>query len=393
MSKVDELIEKLCSNGVAFKKLEEITKSINIGINPRKFFKLNPVDSTGFYVTVRELNGLNGVKEYEKTDKINDEAIQIINNRANIEMGDILFSNTGTVGKLALINETPANWGVNEGIYIIKPIKEEILSKYLYYYLDSSHAYKDYSSKFTGSTLKHITQKALASLIVAVPPLEVQCEIVRILDDFTLLSVELSAELSAELKARKKQYEFYLHKLLEVKEGVELTIGEIYDFKYGTGNTIPSEGGEYPVYGSNGKVGYCKEYNSEDSPVIGHIGAYAGIVNWAEGKHFVTYNGVICKYKNKMVNKRYAYYLLLTQDFIGEQKGAQPFVSYDALKKPLVRIPNIEIQKSIVEKLDKLDKLCNDISEALPAEIEARQKQYEYYRDKLLTFKELKVNE
>ena len=111
MSKVDELIEKLCSNGVAFKKLEEITKSINIGINPRKFFKLNPVDSTGFYVTVRELNGLNGVKEYEKTDKINDEAIQIINNRANIEMGDILFSNTGTVGKLALINETPANWG------------------------------------------------------------------------------------------------------------------------------------------------------------------------------------------------------------------------------------------------------------------------------------------
>lgn len=191
----------------------------------------------------------------------------------------------------------------------------------------------------------------------------------------------------------KKLFKFYLHRLLEVKEGVEITIGEIYDFKYGTGNTIPSEGGKYPVYGSNGKVGYCKEYNSEDAPVIGHIGAYAGIVNWVEGKHFVTYNGVICKYKNKMVNKRYAYYLLLTQDFIGEQKGAQPFVSYDALRKPVVRIPNIEIQKSIVEKLDKLDKLCNDISEGLPAEIEARQKQYEYYRDKLLTFKELKVNE
>ena len=154
----------------------------------------------------------------------------------------------------------------------------------------------------------------------------------------------------------------------------EMTIGDIYDFQYGTGNNIPTNGGEYPVYGGNGIAGYHYEYNSEDAPVIGHIGAYAGLVQWAKGKHFVTYNGVICKHKNKKVNQRFAYYLLLTQDFLSTQKGAQPFVSYSSLKAPVVKIPPLEEQQRIVDILDRFDKLCNDISEGLPAEIEARQK-------------------
>lgn len=164
---------------------------------------------------------------------------------------------------------------------------------------------------------------------------------------------------------------------------------DIYDFKYGKGNNIPKEGGAYPVYGGNGIVGYHNEYNSEDAPVIGHIGAYAGLVQWAKGKHFVTYNGVICRHKNKDVNKKFAYYLLLSQDFLSSQKGAQPFVSYDALKKPFVKIPPLAEQERIVSILDRFDTLCNDLTSGLPAEIEARQKQYEYYRDKLLTFQPL----
>jgi type I restriction enzyme S subunit len=114
--------------------------------------------------------------------------------------------------------------------------------------------------------------------------LEIQAEIVRILDTFT--------ELTAELTARKKQYKHYRDQLLGFEDGeVEWkTLGEIYKFQYGKGNTIPTLGGDYPVYGSNGIVGTHNEFNSEDSPVIGHIGAYAGIVNWGKGKHFVTYN-------------------------------------------------------------------------------------------------------
>mgnify|MGYP007115571013 FL=1 len=73
MTKLEELINELCPDGVEYFTLEDITKAVNIGINPRKFFKLNPSDATGFYVTVRELNGLQGVVQTEKTDTINDE--------------------------------------------------------------------------------------------------------------------------------------------------------------------------------------------------------------------------------------------------------------------------------------------------------------------------------
>lgn len=386
MQKIHNLIEKLCPNGVEYKTIGELFDVKN-GYTPLKnnkyfwengnipWFRMDDIRTNG--------NILN--------DAIQHITELAIKNR-KFPKDSLIVATTATIGVHALIK---CDFVCNQQLTCVaikEKFKNDLNIKFCFYYFDIiDEQCKKIANQ--GGGMPIVSLEKMKKLVFPVPPMEVQCEIVRILDKLTRLETELETELEAELEARKKQYKFYLHRLLEVKEGVELTIGEIYDFKYGTGNTIPSEGGKYPVYGSNGKVGYCKEYNSEDAPVIGHIGAYAGIVNWAEGKHFVTYNGVICKYKNKMVNKRYAYYLLLTQDFIGEQKGAQPFVSYDALRKPVVRIPNIEIQKSIVEKLDKLDKLCNDISECLPAEIETRQKQYEYYRDKLLTFKELKVNE
>ena len=216
--------------------------------------------------------------------------------------------------------------------------------------------------------------------------LAIQAEIVRILDAFTAMT----AELTAELNMRKKQYNYYRDQLLSFEEGEgvkPMSIGDIYDFQYGKGNTIPTEGGQYPVYGSNGVVGTHHEFNSEDSPVIGHIGAYAGIVNWGKGKHFVTYNGVICKHKSNEVLPQFAYYILLAQDFGSKAKNpSQPFVSYDTLKEPVVLIPSLAKQKRIVAILDKFDALTNSITEGLPREIELRQKQYEYYRDLLLSF-------
>lgn len=364
MNKLQELIKKLCPNGVEFKRIEEFT----LFEQPTKYI----VKSTKYddnYKTPVLTAGQTFILGYTNEE----EGIY----NASKENPVIIFDDfTGAYKWVDFPFKVKSS-----AMKIITTNGDKLLIRFLYHMMGFLN--------FTSDEHKRLWISIYSQMRIAVPPLEVQCEIVHILDDFTLLS----AELSAELKARQKQNEYYRQYLLDIKNGEEMTIGDIYDFKYGTGNTIPTGGGEYPVYGSNGQVGYYKEYNSEDAPVIGHIGAYAGIVNWVSGKHFVTYNGVICKHKNAKVNKKYAYYILLEQDFIGEQKGAQPFVSYDALKKPLVKIPDLKEQERIVSILDRFDKLCNDIKEGLPAEIEARQKQYEYYRDKLLAFKELKINE
>ena len=129
-------------------------------------------------------------------------------------------------------------------------------------------------------------------------------------------------------------------------------------------------------------------FNSIDAPVIGHIGS-AGIVNWGKGKHFVTYNGTICKVRPEKMISRYAYHLLCSLHLERFVKGSQPFLSYSDFAKETVSVPPLNIQQRVVSILDRFDTLCNDLTKGLPAEIEARQKQYEYYRDKLLTFKEL----
>ncbi len=407
MSKLTELINELCPNGIRYKRLEDITKSVNIGINPRKFFKLNPDDATGFYVTVRELNGLNGVNQTEKTDLINDEAINIIQNRANIENGDILFSNTGTVGKMALVNYEVLNWGVNEGIFVIKPNKEIIDSKFLYYYLDSNLAYADYSKMFTGSTMKHITQKALLSISIPVPPLNVQAEIVRILDAFT----SLSAELLNEMKARQKQYEYYKHKLLEYEPDdtkIEwVNLGECCKRLKGTAITagqmkkIACENGEVRIFAGGKTVVDTKPENINRQDII----TIPNIIVQSRGIIDFIYYEKPCSFKremwsytnsNKTTLKYIYYYLKKNVEFFrkrGSQMGSMPQISLEITEKYKIPMPSIEEQEQIVNVLEKFDKLCNDTTYGLPAEIEKRQQQYEHYRDSLLSFKEVTAYE
>lgn len=190
-----------------------------------------------------------------------------------------------------------------------------------------------------------------------------------------------------------------MSKLDELLQGVDVEwkrLDTIYKFQYGKGNTIPKKGGLYPVYGSNGIVGTHSEYNSEDSPVIGHIGAYAGIVNWGSGKHFVTYNGIICKLIDESVNPKFAYYFLLNQNFNSIAKSAShPFISYEALNKVLCPIPcpdnpekSLEIQQEIVRVLDELTSLTNQLTTELETERQNRKKQFDFFREQLFTFEE-----
>ena len=163
------------------------------------------------------------------------------------------------------------------------------------------------------------------------------------------------------------------------KDNRNALLSDIYEFQYGMGNTIENIGGDYPIYGSNGPVGFTNLFNSEDAPVIGHIGAYAGIVNWASGKHFVTYNGVICRIK-KGVNPRFGYYLLLHSKLQKRLRGStQPFVSYDLLYDVKVFLPDTKTQNNIASVLTALDSKI-ELNNRINAELEAMAKTlYDYW--------------
>ncbi len=134
-------------------------------------------------------------------------------------------------------------------------------------------------------------------------------------------------------------------------------LGDIYNFQYGQFNKNPDNGGEYPVYGANGIIGGYHEYNAEDSVVIGHMGAYAGHVLWASGKHFVTYNGTIGFPKIMDFDEKFGYHMLQHLNIPKITAGSgQPFVSYADLKNIKISLPiNFEEQQKIGSFFKQLD--------------------------------------
>lgn len=197
--------------------LSEVILSLNTGLNPRQFFKLNTEDAVNYYVTIREIQN-HKVIFSEKTDRINDHALKLCNNRSNLEKGDVLFSGTGTIGETALIEETPHNWNIKEGVYTLKPNPQFIISKYLIYLLENKQIQDSYMKKAAGGTVKSVPMVEMKKLKIPVPPLEEQKRIVAILDRFDKLCSDISEGLPAEIEARQKQYEYYRDKLLTFEE-------------------------------------------------------------------------------------------------------------------------------------------------------------------------------
>lgn len=351
------------------------------------------------YITSKNIKG--GKIDFQNTKYINEHVYQELSRTRCIIENDILISMIGTIGEAVIVKKEDLFF-YGQNMYILRLNNKLVNHKFFLYYFTAPFILNSLLSKKNSSNQGYLKAGQIENLKIPIPPLSVQTEIVKILDALTALT----SELTSELTLRRKQYEYYREKLLSHNDSENLSqqkvdkdklfstsniqwlhLNEIYKFQYGIGNKIPTIGGEYPVYGSNGIVGSHNEYNSEDAPVIGHIGAYAGIVNWAEGKHFVTYNGIICNKINDNVNSRYAYYLLLSQNFIDKaNKASQPFISYDILNKCIVPVPPIEEQHRIVSILDKFETLTNSITEGLPLAIEQSQNRYEYYRELLLNF-------
>lgn len=147
-----------------------------------------------------------------------------------------------------------------------------------------------------------------------------------------------------------------------------------------------------PCYGANGLRGYVSTSNeSGDKPIVGRQGALCGNICFATGSYYATEHAVVVTDKG-FFNSRFLYHLLVNAD-LNQYKtaGAQPGLSVARLNEVKVPVPARTVQDRIANVLDNFDAICSDLKIGLPAEIEARQKQYEYYRDKLLTFKEAKA--
>ena len=395
-------LEKLLNGAeVEWKTLDEIS-SIYGGLTGKG--KADFENGNALYVPYKNI--FNNIE----VDFNNLEAVNVSDDERQytIKYGDVLFTGSSETAEeagmsSAVTTKTEQKIYLNSFSFGLRFNDDvELLPEFSKFLFRTLSIRKEIVKSASGVTRFNISKARFKKIKIPIPPLSVQTEIVRILDALTALT----SELTSELTLRRKQYEYYREKLLSHNDSENssqqkvdkdklfstsniqwLHLNEIYKFQYGIGNKIPTIGGEYPVYGSNGIVGTHNEYNSENAPVIGHIGAYAGIVNWAEGKHFVTYNGIICNKINDNVNSRYAYYLLLSQNFIDKaNKASQPFISYDILNKCIVPVPPPEEQQRIVSILDKFETLTNSITEGLPLAIEQSQKRYEYYRELLLNF-------
>lgn len=282
---------------------------------------------------------------------------------------------------------------------------DKLIQRYLYFLLMSKQAYL--KNNVRKSSIPRLPRIALENMEIPVPPLSVQENIVKILDRFDKLNNDMSEGLPAEIEARKKQYEYYRDTLLsfddkacshivKVERERELTRSkaikwlELQDvLKIKNGKDYKSfNTGNYPVYGSGGVMAYVDTLAYDKPSVLiprkGSIDKlyYVDVPFWNVDTIFYT------DVNNEIVLTKYVYYWLQKEHLEKlNTAGGVPSLTQSVLNKVKIAVPPLEEQERIVSILDRFDKLCNDISEGLPAEIEARQKQYEYYRDKLLTFK------
>jgi len=336
----------------------------------------------------------------EKPYKINSYAF---------DLEAILISGNGSqVGHLNYYN---GKFNAYQRTYIIGEFKDSIEVKYLYHYLN--HTLRGYITKHSRKgSVPYITMPMLVNFPIPVPDIEIQKEIVRILDKFTELTAELTVELTAELTARKKQYSYYREQLLNNSENsieklediAKIYLGLTYTptyvekgFKFISAQNTSSDFLDL----SNVKYISEEEYKNSTSnakPKRGdvlftRVGSNLGhpvIVDTDEDLCIFVSLGFIRVKKEKVLNSYIKHWM--NTDLFWEQVrrnthgAAKINLNTGWLNKFEVLLPSLQEQERIVSILDKFDTLTASISEGLPKEIELRKKQYEYYRDRLLTF-------
>ena len=390
MSKIDELLK---DEKVEWKKLGDIAE-IKV-ISPKRKLKKNEYLDEGLYPIIDQ--GQNFIVGYT-----NDNSA-IFDKRSYVIFGD-------HTEILKYVDFQFAQGA--DGIKVLKTDENYINSRYLYHTILNFY-------KITGEYKRHFS--ILKETIIPIPSIETQEKIVQILDKFT----NYVTELQTELQARTQQYEYYrdmllseeyLNKLSNNPEilggGYRLkitTLGEICDVRDGTHDSPKKQvQGKYLITSKNIKSGnvnfdnayYISEHDYNninrrskvdiDDLLFTMIGTIGEVAHIKEQPNYAIKNVGLIK-NNSAILSRYIFYYLkstYTKCYIeqNKSKGSQVFISLGNLRMLKLPVPSIPVQEHIVSILDKFDNIVNDISKGLPKEIELRQKQYEYYREKLLSF-------
>lgn len=388
MNTIEELIQKECPEGVEFKALGEVCE-IAIGEFVHKNFQNDaypyPVynggtSNTGFY------------KEY------------------NREAHNVIISARGA--NAGYVNKVETRYWAGNSCYSIWSKNDLILSFYFLFYVLKYNEKNLIKSQEKGGGLPAISKKQIQLFEIPVPPLSVQHKIVEILDKFT----SLEAELEAELEARKKQYEYYRNQLLDFtgREDVEWkTLGECGEFIRGGGlqkKDFTETGFPCIHYGQihtryNTHTSHTVAFTSEEyasklkkaqygdlliATTSEDVDACCKAVTWL-GNSEVAVSGDMYIYRHTQ-NPRFMSYLFKTKQFADYKKTAATGtkvvrVSGDSMANFKFAFPSLAEQEKIASILDKFEALINGQTASLAAEIKARHQQYEYYRDKLLSFK------
>ena len=388
MSRLDELIKELCPNGVEYKELGEIAK-VTIG----EFVHKDKQSENAEYPV---FNG--GISNTGYYNDYNEEKDKIIMSARGANAG--------------YINRVFVNYWAGNSCYTINTNDEIMNWNFLYYVLKNKE--KNILNEQQTGSIPSISKKQVEGILVPVPPLEVQEEIVRILDNFTALT----AELTAELTARKKQYSWYRDYLLTFENKVEKSkLSEVATIKARIGwQGLTKEeylitGNYYLITGTdfqNGEINLknCYYVNEEryiqdkniqlknDDVLVTKDGTLGKVAYVSNLDKPATLNSGIFVIRsidtNKLLNRYLFHYLKAPYLMKYAQNkltgGTIKHLNQNVIVDFEIPLPPLEVQKRIVEVLDNFEKICNDLNIGLPAEIEARQKQYEFYRNFLLTF-------
>ena len=366
MSKIDDLIQRLCPDGVEYKQLcelldyEQPTKYLVQSTHYDGSFPI-PVLTAGQTFILGYTDEITGIYDASKHHPV------------------IIFDDFTTAFKWV---DFPFK-AKSSAMKMLSPLGQVSL-RYLWFAMQTiEYKPQDHARQWIGTYSK---------IRVPVPPLPVQEEIVRILDSFT--------SLEAELEARRRQYEHYLHAAVLPDGDLEwTTLGDAttnHDRRRKPVTRSDRKEGEFPYYGANGIQDYVHDFIFDGTfLLVGEDGSVKNadgtpVLNWASGKIWVNNHAHVLTASSEQFSLRYLYYYLATVDVTAYVTGGtQPKINQKNLNSIPVPVIARDFQDRVVEILDRFDALVNDLSVGLPAELAARRKQYEFYRDRLLSFKEL----